>query len=61
MGLGLSLCREIMHASGGTLSLESAGLGCGTTVALGLPIATNDDRVLSAHLAKDDDADTAGH
>jgi signal transduction histidine kinase len=39
MGLGLSLCREIMHASGGTLLLESAGPGYGVTVTLGLPSA----------------------
>ena len=51
MGLGLSLCREIMHASGGTLLLESAGPSCGTTVTLGLPVAMNTEAMMAHALS----------
>jgi two-component system, OmpR family, sensor histidine kinase CiaH len=38
-GLGLYLSRELLRQSGGTLTVESPGVGCGTTFRVSLPAA----------------------
>ncbi len=38
-GLGLYICKGLVEAQGGTIALSSAGLGKGTTVLVGLPLA----------------------
>lgn len=38
-GVGLSICRSIMEGMGGTVTLESAGRGCGAVATVTLPLA----------------------
>jgi PAS domain S-box-containing protein len=38
LGLGLSLVRELVQAHGGSVQVESAGQGCGTTFTVTLPL-----------------------
>jgi len=45
MGLGLYLVRHLVEAQGGHVSAQSPGLGKGTTISVGLPVA----RVLDRH------------
>jgi signal transduction histidine kinase len=42
LGLGLAICREIVHAHGGTIEAHSPGLGRGTTMLIRLPHPTTD-------------------
>ncbi len=42
-GLGLYLARRIMESNGGTVEIDSEGLGKGTTVTLTLPIHSGDN------------------
>ena len=37
MGIGLSLCRQLLTLHGGTISAESRGPGCGSTFTVRLP------------------------
>ena len=37
LGIGLSVVKQIIELHGGSVSLESAGIGCGTTVKVHLP------------------------
>ena len=37
LGIGLTVVRELVHAHGGTVVLESAGIGCGCTARVTLP------------------------
>jgi len=39
LGLGLAIARNLVELHGGTLSAESAGLGCGSRFTIRLPIA----------------------
>jgi signal transduction histidine kinase len=41
LGLGLFVCREIVHGHGGTISIESEGTGKGTSVSIRIPISDN--------------------
>lgn len=43
-GLGLDIARTIIEAHGGSISVQSDGLGCGTTVRFQLPADKNSDR-----------------
>lgn len=38
-GLGLTICRRMLGNLGGTISMASSGLGHGTSVTIGLPVA----------------------
>lgn len=38
-GLGLVICKHLMEMMGGSISLHSEGMGCGTTLTLSVPIA----------------------
>ena len=40
LGLGLSICRGVIEAHGGTIDVSSAGFGCGTTFEIRLPVTT---------------------
>lgn len=44
VGLGLSICRELVTLMGGKIGLTSAGLGEGTEVRFTLPSAASDER-----------------
>jgi signal transduction histidine kinase len=44
MGIGLTLCREIVQAHGGRIWAESAGEGHGSTFYVALPIGDNEGR-----------------
>ena len=44
VGLGLSICRELVTLMSGTIGLTSAGLGEGTEVRFTLPSAPSDER-----------------
>jgi CheY-like chemotaxis protein len=39
LGLGLSIVRHLVEAHGGSVRVESEGLGCGATFAFALPVA----------------------
>jgi signal transduction histidine kinase len=40
-GLGLHFCKGVLEAGGGELRMTSEGLGCGATITIRLPSATN--------------------
>jgi signal transduction histidine kinase len=69
MGLGLSIVRQLVEAHGGTIAVESAGQGAGTTFTVRIPIAaaraaadaerTARTRLVGVHvLIVDNDRDT---
>lgn len=39
LGLGLSICRTVVEMHGGTIAAASAGVGCGATFTVQLPVA----------------------
>lgn len=49
VGLGLSICRELVTLMGGAITLTSAGLGCGTEVRFTLPRAVSEQRRTAAN------------
>jgi signal transduction histidine kinase len=49
VGLGLSICRELVTLMNGTIVLESQGLGCGTEVRFTLPSAASKARRTAAN------------
>lgn len=51
MGMGLSVCRRLVEAHGGTIGLEASD-GQGTTFALRLPLSANDQANTSAVLSR---------
>ncbi|MGE5708103.1 MAG: PAS domain S-box protein [Bacteroidota bacterium] len=46
-GLGLCICKAIVEAHGGTIEVESDGLGCGATFRFRLPLGSKPDSVAS--------------
>jgi PAS domain S-box-containing protein len=42
MGLGLAICKHLVELHHGSISAESQGLGCGTTVKVELPLIASD-------------------
>ena len=46
-GLGLDIARTIIEAHGGSITIHSEGIGCGTTVRLQLPLVENGGHDLS--------------
>lgn len=49
VGLGLSICRELVTLMGGAITLASDGLGCGTEVRFTLPRAVSEQRRTAAN------------
>jgi K+-sensing histidine kinase KdpD/CheY-like chemotaxis protein len=41
LGLGLSIAKQLVDAHGGSISVESGGVGCGSTFTVTLPIAAH--------------------
>jgi CheY-like chemotaxis protein len=58
LGLGLTLARSLAEMHGGTLVAESAGLGCGSTFTLRLPVAGAETCPVRAEI---DVAGSGGH
>jgi signal transduction histidine kinase len=52
VGLGLSICRELVSLMGGEIALTSAGVGRGTEVRFTLPRAFASDQATRAHAAR---------
>lgn len=48
LGLGLPLARKLVELHGGSISADSEGVGCGSTFAVTLPVATEDVVLLAA-------------
>ena len=42
MGLGLVICKHLVELHHGSISAESGGLGCGTTIRIELPLMTSE-------------------
>ena len=42
MGLGLAICKHLVELHHGSISAESEGLGCGTTIKIELPLMTSE-------------------
>jgi signal transduction histidine kinase/CheY-like chemotaxis protein len=51
LGLGLSIVRHLVELHGGTVHAESAGVGCGATFTIGLPLAAAPQGVRSGRNA----------
>jgi CheY-like chemotaxis protein/anti-sigma regulatory factor (Ser/Thr protein kinase) len=45
-GLGLAICRSLVEMMGGRIKLWSAGVGCGTTVTMSLPVRREQEDVV---------------
>jgi len=69
LGVGLSICRQLIEMHGGTVSCQSAGLGRGSTFTIRLPrwhdstastvVASSATRMLERILVVDDNRDAA--
>ncbi|MEO9049092.1 MAG: ATP-binding protein [Candidatus Dormiibacterota bacterium] len=53
-GLGLAICKRIIQSHGGTVSIDSAGLGMGSCVTFTLPIAREGAKSGDVLLVEDD-------
>jgi len=58
LGIGLTLCRSLVHMHGGAISAASAGPGQGSTFTIRLPVAEPESRSLQASAAAHPVSDT---
>ncbi|AZF15675.1 CheR family methyltransferase [Pseudomonas sp. R3-18-08] len=60
LGIGLSLVRQLVEAHGGTVSVQSPGLGFGCTFSIALPLSKQQDRLPRANAADASDERLTG-